>query len=122
LGERILNQLVLTLRHDYAQHPATRHVTGKHAFDDWRKCIVTLHKWAILNEATAQKYIDLMYKRHAAVHYRRELDTGVARDAAMAAVKELSDLVHDIFTPIGESHYYFSGPIGRSYVRLVLRV
>ncbi len=34
LGERILNQLVLTLRDDYADHPATKHVTKKQALDD----------------------------------------------------------------------------------------
>lgn len=45
LGERILNQLVLTLRDDYSSHPATKHVAKKKSFDDWRKCIRTLNEW-----------------------------------------------------------------------------
>jgi hypothetical protein len=51
------------------------------------------------------------------VHYRSELDTGDARDTALAAVRQLGALVERIFTPIGQSPYYFSGPLGRSYVR-----
>jgi hypothetical protein len=58
-----------------------------------------------------------MAMRHAAVHYRSDLDNGDAREAALEAVKQLCLLVERIFLPIGNSPRYFSGPIGRSYVR-----
>jgi hypothetical protein len=59
-----------------------------------------------------------MQARHAAVHYRTELDSGDARDAALSAVRLLSSLVERLFTPHGGDPHYFTGPIGRSYVRL----
>lgn len=118
LGERILNQLVLTLRDDYPDHPATRHVAKKQALDDWSKCVRTLREWGVFDEVTAREYLSLKRKRHAAVHYRSGLDTGDARDAALAAVKQLCELVERIFLPIGSSPHYFAGPIGRSYVKL----
>ena len=117
LGERILNQLVLTLRDDYAEHPATRYVANKRALDNWKICVRTLREWRVLDDQTASEYLSLMDKRHAAVHYRSELDTGDAREAALAALRQLGDLVGRIFTPMGQSPYYFSGPLGRSYVR-----
>lgn len=117
LGERILNQLVLTLRDDYKDHAATRHVANKQALDDWKKCVRTLQDWGIFDDETARQYLKLMAMRHAAIHYRSDLDSEDAREAALAAVKQLCDLVQRIFVPIGESPHYFSGPIGRSYVR-----
>lgn len=117
LGERILNQLVLTLREDYSSHPATKHVAGKNSLDDWQKCVRTLREWGVLNEETAREYLRLMRMRHAAVHYRSELDNGDARDAALAAVVLLCELVQRIFSPHGQDENYFTGPIGRSYVR-----
>jgi hypothetical protein len=117
LGERILNQLVLTLRDDYSSHPATKHVAGKKSLDDWQKCVRTLKEWGVLDEETARDYLRLMRMRHAAVHYRSDLDSGDARDAALAAVVLLCELVQRIFSPHGRDENYFPGPIGRSYVR-----
>lgn len=118
LGERILNQLVLILRDDYARHPATTHVAKKKSFDDWRKCIRTLSEWGVFSDDVASDYLRLMEARHAAVHYRTELDSGDARNAALSSVRLLSSLVERLFTPHGGDPHYFNGPIGRSYVRL----
>jgi hypothetical protein len=118
LGERILNQLVLTLRDDYKENPATRHVANKKALDDWKRCVRTLQAWGVFDDETARDYLSLMAMRHAAVHYRSELDSGDAREAALEAVTQLCRLVERIFLPMGNSPHYFSGPIGRSYVRL----
>lgn len=118
LGERILNQLVLTLRGDYPDHPATEQVVGKQSFDNWRVCIKTLQEWGVFSGEVARDFTRLMKRRHAAVHYRSQLDSGDAREAALEAVALLGGLIEAVFTPIGERPYYFSGPIGRSYVRL----
>ena len=117
LGERILNHLVLALREEYEDHPATKHVAHKQTVDDWLRCIRTLREWNVFDEAVKAKYEQLMGKRHAAVHYRSELDVGSARDAALDAVRLLQDLISDVFAPHGATDWYFDGPIGRSYVR-----
>lgn len=117
LGERILNQLVLTLRDDYKDHSATRFVKGKRSLDDWGKCITTLQKWGVFTAKVSDKYRRLMTLRHAAVHYRPDLDSGDARMSALAAILELQDLVNEIFSPHASAEWYFTGPIGRSFIR-----
>lgn len=118
LGERILNQLVLTLREDFIGHEATRNVALKKSFDDWRVCIETLEAWDVFTSETAQSFKSLMKQRHAAVHYRSELDAGDARAAALQSVQLLCGVIEAIFAPIASRPYYFEGPIGRSFVRL----
>lgn len=118
LGERLLNQLVLTLRDDYADHPATKHVKNKKSFDDWSKCIKTLRAWGVVSTEVGRNYGELMSLRHGAVHYRPGLDSGEARADALKALHLFSGIVEAMFKPIGEQPHYFSGPIGRSYVRL----
>lgn len=118
LGERILNQLVLTLRDDYVEHEATSNVAEKQSFDNWHICIKALLAWGVFSNETARNFTILMRRRHGAVHYRSELDSVDARTAALEVVVLLSRLIEIVFAPIGQRPCYFSGPIGRSYVRL----
>lgn len=118
LGERILNQLVLTLRSDYADHPATELVADKQSFDNWSVCIRTLRGWDVFTDEVGRDFTTLMKRRHGAVHYRSQLDSGDARESALEAVLLLSKLIEAVFAPLGLRPYFFSGPIGRSYVRL----
>jgi hypothetical protein len=118
LGERILNQLVLTLRNDYTDHDATKKVVDKQSFDNWTVCIEALRGWGVFTEDIARDFTTLMKRRHDAVHYRSALDSGDAREVAHEAVLLLSNLIEAVFAPIGQRPHYFSGPIGRSYVRL----
>lgn len=118
LGERILNHLVLALRDDYSGHEATRYVATRASIDDWKKCVKALTGWGVFDDETGRDYLALMRKRHGAVHYRPELDSGDAREAALEAVKLLCSLVERVFNSIGASGHYFAGPIGRAYVRL----
>lgn len=118
LGERILNHLVLSLRDEYADHPATRHVAGKSAVDGWERCIRTLEEWGVISVDVKADYRALEEARHAAVHYRTDLDDGDARLAALHAIKLLGSAVERIFNPHGEAPHYFNGPIGRAFVRL----
>lgn len=117
LGERILNQLVLRLRDDYTDHEATKHVATQKSIDNWGKCIRALAGWGVFTDEIADDYRQLMKQRHAAVHYRSELDSGDARSEALGAVLRVSDIVNRVFSPMGDSQHYFTGPIGRSYVR-----
>ena len=118
LGERILNQLVLTLRNDYADHPATKQVADKQSFDNWNVCIRALREWGVFADGIAYDFTTLMKRRHGAVHYRTQLDSGDAREASLESVLLVGKLIEALFAPIGQRPYYFSGPIGRSYVCL----
>jgi hypothetical protein len=114
LGERILNQLVLTLRDDYADHEATKQVAGKKALDDWARCIKTLRAWGVFDDQVGKDYLKLMDQRHGAVNYRSELDSGDAREAALDAVLLLGQIVEALFTPLGSKPYFFTGPVSRA--------
>jgi hypothetical protein len=118
LGERILNHLVLALRDDYSGHEATRHVAKQASIDDWKRCVKALSGWGVFDDETGRDYLALMRMRHGAIHYRSELDSGDAREAALEAVKLLCSLVERVFNSIGAGGHYFGGPIGRAYVRL----
>jgi len=118
LGERILNHLALALRDDYSGHEATRHVAKQASIDDWKKCVKVLSGWGVFDGETGRDYLALMRMRHGATHYRSELDSGDAREAALEAVKLLCSLVERVFNSIGAGGHYFTGPIGRAYVRL----
>ena len=59
-----------------------------------------------------------MRRRHGAVHYRSALDSSDARDEALVAIHLLAGLIEKIFSPMGSRSYYFTGLIGRSYIRL----
>ncbi|WP_110239870.1 hypothetical protein [Nocardioides gilvus] len=117
LGERILNQLVLRLRGDYPDHEATKYIATQQSIDKWDKCIRALTGWGVFDQEVATEYRQLMQQRHAAVHYRSDLDSGNAREAALAAVMRISDIVNRVFSPMESSSHYFTGPIGRSYVK-----
>ena len=54
LGERILNDLVLRLRTDYAGHPSTGNVAQKKSFNDWNVMTQTLRGWGVLDEGSAR--------------------------------------------------------------------
>ncbi|SPF69403.1 Protein of unknown function DUF86 [Propionibacterium ruminifibrarum] len=120
LGERILNQLVLTLRDEdkYKNCPATKYVKSKESINKWDKCIDALREWGIFDDETVRGYRALMKMRNTAIHYQSELDSGEARETALTAIQQISSLIERIFQPIGESPYYFRGPKGRYYVRL----
>lgn len=47
LGERILNQLVISLRSDYHSHPATARVANKDSFQNWHTMLSALGEWGV---------------------------------------------------------------------------
>lgn len=81
-------------------------------------CIKALQVWGVFADEIARDFTTLMKRRHGAVHYRSELDSGDAREAALEAVLLLGELIEAVFAPIGQRPYYFSGSIGLSYVHL----
>lgn len=117
LGERILNQLISTLKDDYRDHPATAKVARKSSVDNWPVAIKTLQQWGILDDAGTRDFLNLGRLRNRAVHYSPSLDISDAREEALTAITVLRDVVERLFRPFGTGPSFFTGPIGRSYIR-----
>lgn len=68
LGERLLHRLVLALRQDYVNHPATtKRVRSGRLGAEWGALIAVLHGWGVLDDALTKTYEDLEALRHSAV-------------------------------------------------------
>ena len=117
LGERILNQITLALRDEFAADVATRRVLKKKAFDNWKLMIDVLESWGVLAPEIAQKYERLHRLRNDAVHYNiPTLDTA-ARDEALEAVSLLQQIIERLFHPDPAAHL-IPGIPGVEYLRL----
>ena len=97
LSERLLNQLVLTLRGDYDTHPRTsRRIRNRNTFNDWSHVIDVLHAWTVIDDATREHLVDLKEIRHASVHYTSAFAAG-ARDVALGAIGHVQAVVTSVF-------------------------
>jgi hypothetical protein len=99
LGERILNQIILELRAEFSDNPATPRVMNKKSLDDWKLMIATLEAWGVLPSDVAEKFERLRRLRNDAVHYNRpELDHA-SRDEALEAVILIQQIIERVFYP-----------------------
>jgi hypothetical protein len=86
LGERLLHQLVLALREDFVNHPATiKRVRAGNLGNEWGSLITVLQGWEILDEEVADTYRELEQRRHQEVHFDPGL-SAVERNAALVAL------------------------------------
>jgi hypothetical protein len=115
LGERILNQLILVLRDDYINHPATtRRVRRQDVFADWGSAIEVLHGWGVLTDALVDRYRDLESRRHASVHYDPHVNAG-EREPALQALKLIQEIIEGLFAPHGGPPTYIANTPGESF-------
>jgi hypothetical protein len=56
LGERILNQLILTMRADFTCHPATEKVVKKGSFENWPPAVKVLYDWGVIDADTEKQF------------------------------------------------------------------
>ena len=99
LGERILNQLLLQLRDEFASHPDTNKKVLKETCDNWGVAYSTLHRWQVLTSPAKKKFEELHRQRSDAVHFRLETDTK-AREQALLALKTLQEIVEAQFSAV----------------------
>lgn len=118
LGERLLHQLVLALRMDFANHPATtKRVRAGNLSTQWGTLIGVLQGWGILDEQVAGIYRELERRRHVAVHFNPEV-SAAGRDSALAALLALQEIVENVFEPHGGPPRYIADIDGASYLTL----
>jgi hypothetical protein len=118
LGERLLHQLVLTLRADFVNHPATtKRVRAGKLGNEWGTLIHVLEGWGILEKEVADVYRELERRRHAAVHFDPGLQAAT-REAALSALLSLQQIVEHVFEPHGGPPRYIAGTGGASYIAL----
>ncbi|WP_139982970.1 hypothetical protein [Nocardioides litoris] len=116
LGERVLNELVLRIRDDYPDHPATAPVATQKTLINWGDCIHALVEWTVIDEPTATKLNDLKKLRHKSVHYGAHLRGDDGRGDALAAISLLQDVIGTLFTPFGGPPRFIAGTAGQSFI------
>lgn len=118
LGERLLHQLVFTLRDDFVNHTATtKRVRAGNLGNEWGTLIEVLEGWSILEKQVADTYRELERRRHAAVHFDPRLKAA-NRESALSALLALQEIVEHVFEPHGRPPRYIAGIGGASYIAL----
>lgn len=120
LGERILNQLVVTLRGDFESHPATAKVAKKSSFQNWHTPLRSLQDWGVIDREVEQEFRKLGELRNQALHFdsRLPLDGTDARAAALDAVTLVQSIIGSIFAPHGGPPVYIAGTPGESFIAI----
>ncbi|MBB5163693.1 hypothetical protein [Mycobacterium sp. AZCC_0083] len=117
LGERMLNQLVIVLRGDYRDHPATTSdIASWKSFTKWSHCTDALAGWGVLSDKLVDDFTQLGKLRHRAVHYNPGLDNTDAREAAISAVRLLQGIIQALFPPLGGPPKFIKGTTGHTYL------
>lgn len=118
LGERLLNELVIRLRDDYRDHPATRSVASRQSFSNWSECITALVGWNVLDDQTATQFNDLRKLRNANVHYGAHLVGTDGREQALDAVLLIQNIIEALFAPHGGPPRFIADVSGYSFLAL----
>lgn len=120
LAERILNQLVVTLRGDFESHPTTAKVFKKDSFQNWHTPLTALRDWGVIDHDVQEEFRKLGELRNQASHFdpRLPLDGTDARDAALDAVSLVQSIVGSIFAPHGGPPVYIADIPGQSFIAL----
>jgi hypothetical protein len=119
LGERLLNLLVVVLRDDYRDHPATTSdIAGRESFNNWYKCTEVLTEWGVLSDELVADFERLEALRHRAVHYHPGLDNTDARADALDAVRLVQDIIGKLFAPFGGPPKFIEGTTGQTFLSL----
>ncbi len=117
LGERILNQLVIVLRGDYQDHPATTpEIASWKSFTKWGQCTEALAGWGVLTTGLVDEFTRLGKLRHRAVHYNAGLDNTDAREVALDAIRLLQDIIGKLFAVFGGPPKFIEGTTGQTFL------
>lgn len=99
LGERILNELILTLRGDFKSSEHYKKVYNKGSIDDWDLATNILKDWDVVSAETAAMFGKLKKLRNESIHYQNQNLHLSARNEALAAIQLIQSIVENVFSP-----------------------
>ena len=116
LGERILNQLVLTLRDHFRSTPEYKKVHNKESFDRWESVIDVLQAWSVLLPDVVEHFRELAKIRNRSLHYTPALENS-DRDSALSALKLLQTIIDEQFGSFGMHPWFIRDAKGVAFLR-----
>lgn len=118
LGERLLNEIFLTLRKYFITHPATKDVRNKKSIDNWMKLIGILREWDAISEAVATDFQELLSIRNPTVHFGiPDLHVTGGRAEALKAILILQKIIAQLFPAMEASDFFIQHPQGFLYLK-----
>jgi hypothetical protein len=97
LGERMLNHLLLDLRHNFSQSPFDRKSHTRQSIDDWPKVIETLSAWGVFQAPDIKTTFEQLKElRNRSLHFRAST-VATLRDDALAAHSSLATVIEKQF-------------------------
>lgn len=115
LGERVLNHLVIGLRHSFKHSRIYKRVYRNDSFDNWELPIDALSQWNVLTPKAEAGFRTLWQRRKDALHFNPETDAN-DRGLALEALLVFGRIVEAQFAAIGNLPWLFVSP-GEVYVR-----
>ncbi len=116
LGERILNHLVLDLRHNFKTSQHYKKVYRKNAFDDWPLAIAVLTDWKVLVDDVGAEFLALGVLRNRSIHFNPDTYRSLREDA-LAALQRLNKIIAMQFGYFGSQPWFIEGTPGAQFVK-----
>jgi hypothetical protein len=116
LGERILNQLVLSLRDDFQHTAEHQKIRRRNSFEDWNLMIRTLAAWDVLRPEVVDDFGRLVNIRNNALHFHPDTDE-YDRSQALRALQLINDIVDKQFGAFGSHPWLIEGTLGAAFIK-----
>lgn len=116
LGERILNHLVLDLRHSFKDTPQYKRVYRKGSFDDWSLAISVLTDWKVLVDGVGAELLALGALRNRSIHFNSDSYRSLREDA-LTALQRLDKVISKQFGYFGSQPWFIEDTPGAQFVK-----
>lgn len=115
LGERILNHLIIDLRHFFRDTPEYKKIYRKNSFDNWDIPIDVLEAWDILLPDALHEFRALKVLRHRSIHFNPST-YATLKDDALAAVLHMRTIIEAQFGSHGPHPWFLKGTTGHLFI------
>ena len=116
LGERILNHLVLDLRHNFTSSPHYKKVYRKNSFDYWLLVVTVLVDWKVLAKGVDADFLALGELRNRSLHFNPDTYLSL-RDDALEALHRLDKIIAKQFGYFGGQPWFIENTPGAQFVK-----
>jgi hypothetical protein len=116
LGERILNHLILDLRHHFKSSKSFPDVEKTKSFSNWVLAISTLEDWGVLLDGIPQSFAELSKLRHKSIHFNANTYANVRVDS-LRAIQLLRHVIEHQFGSFGLQPWFIEGTQGNCFIK-----